>query len=194
VVIAPPGSGKTALARALAARLGAAHIELNAVLHGPGGQEPTVEQFRSIVLPQLDDETWVVDAWHERILGTLALERADTIVYLDPPLPLVLRRLVTRSLAEILFRRRLWNGNRQTWCGAFGGRNSLVGYAIRRHPDMRRRLPETLQRPELQHVRRVHLTSARRVRHWLQSEGEKMQGRGSERLPDSRRVPGPRAS
>jgi hypothetical protein len=142
-------------------------VELDAVLHGVGGFEPSNDDFRRTVLPALDGEAWVVDGWHERKLDTLALERAEVVVFLDPALPVIIGRLLRRTLPEILRRKELWNGNRQTWRGAFGGSDSLFGYALRRHADIRRRVPELHDDQRLGHLEWVHLARTRDVHKWL---------------------------
>jgi adenylate kinase family enzyme len=167
VVIGAPGSGKTTFARALADKLHLEYFELDAVLHGPGGIEPSNEDFRESVLPKLEGEGWVVDGWHERKLGNLVLERADVAVFLDPALPLIVGRLLRRSLAEILFQRELWNGNRQTWRGAFGGRHSLFGYALRRRRGIRRRVRQLQSDQRFPTLEWVCLARPREVREWL---------------------------
>jgi adenylate kinase family enzyme len=164
VVIGAPGSGKTPVARALAEKLRLEYVELDAVLHGPGGIEPSNDGFRDAVLPRLDGEAWVVDGWHERKLGTAVLERADVAVFLDPAYPLIVGRLLRRTLPEILLHKELWNGNRQTWRGAFGGRQSLFGYALRRHWDIRRRVQQLHGDQRLAALEWVRLTRSRDVR------------------------------
>ncbi len=167
VVIGPPGSGKTTVAKELSRSFGLSHIELDAVLHGPDGIESSDEDFVKAVLPELESDSWVVDGWHERKLGTLALERADVAVFLDPPLLVMCARLLRRTLPEILFRKELWNRNRQTWRGAFNGRSSLFGYALQRHGDLRRRVPRLREEPRLDHLEWVRLAGRRDVRVWL---------------------------
>jgi adenylate kinase family enzyme len=167
VVIGAPGSGKTTLARALAKKFRLEYVELDAVLHGPGGFEPSDDDFREAVLPALEGEAWVVDGWHERKLGTLVLERADVAVFLDPALPVIVGRLLWRTLPEILRRKELWNGNRQTWRGAFGRSDSLFGYALRRHSDIRRRVRQLHRDQRLGHLEWVHLARTRDVREWV---------------------------
>ena len=141
VVIGAPGSGKTTIGRALSEKLELEYVELDAILHGPRGIEPSDDDFRDAVLPEAGGAAWVVDGWHERKLGTLILQRADVVVFLDPALPVIVGRLLRRTLPEILRGKELWNGNRQTWRGAFGGRESLFAYALRRHGSIRRRVP-----------------------------------------------------
>jgi adenylate kinase family enzyme len=167
VVIGAPGSGKTTFSKLLAQAMPARYVELDAILHGEGGREPSAEEFQARVLPLLEREPWVVDGWHERHLQTLTFERADTIVFLDPPLWLTLLRVLRRSLGELVFHKELWNGNRQTLHGVFGGRQSLLGYAVYRHADLRRRVAELKQAQSFEAVEWVHARRSSEARAWV---------------------------
>jgi adenylate kinase family enzyme len=169
VIIGAPGSGKTTLGRALAEKLGLEYVELDAILHAPGGVEPSNLEFCDAVLARLDGPAWVVDGWHERKLANLVLQRADVVVFLDPALPVILARLLRRTLAEILRRKELWNGHRQTLRGAFGLRESLFAYALRRHSSIRRRVRQVHDDPQLASLEWVRLTRARDAQDWLDS-------------------------
>jgi hypothetical protein len=96
------------------------------------------------------------------------LSQADTLVWLDQSLPLILRRLLIRTVKDILTGRELFNGNRQTWRLAFVGRDSLFGWALRMHFRRRREWPRLFRsHPNLTVVR---LRSPREVERWLQDQ------------------------
>ena len=161
------GSGKTTLGAALAARLGVAHLETDALVHGPGWTETPDDELRAAIEAFMGGGGWVIDSDYRRKLGTLVLERADTVVWLDLPLHVCLRRLWGRTVPRIRERRELWNGNRESWRAAFWGWDSLFVYAVRKHASQRRTLPELLARPELAHLKVVRLRSPGAVETWL---------------------------
>jgi adenylate kinase family enzyme len=161
------GSGKSTLGRALEQRMGIPHLETDALVHGPGWSETPDSQLRALVEPLVLSERWVIDSDYRRKLGTLVLQHADTVVWLDLPLRVCLRRLWARTRRRIRGREQIWNGNTESWWTAFGGRNSLFGYAIRSHFSSRRSMPELLARPELAHLQLVRLRSRDEVDRWL---------------------------
>src|SRR2546423_5382876 len=164
-VVGTSGSGKTTVARKLAKRLGLPHVELDALSHGPGWTETPVEESRRQVASATEAEGWVVDGNYETKLGDLVLERADTVVWLDLPLPLALSRVTRRTIRRIRTREELWSGNRESWRGGFFGWESMFVWTIRSHVRRRRQLPRRLAPHP--HLRVVRLRSAREVGSWL---------------------------
>ncbi len=168
-VVGVSGNGKTTFARRLAAKLDVPYTELDALNHLPGWVEASDGELRRDVLAVMGrSDGWVLDGSYQQKLGDLVLRRADTLVWLDQPLLLVLRRLVLRAVKDIVTKRDLFNGNRQTWRFAFWGRDSLVGYAIRQHFRRRRDWPAAFApQPDLEVVR---LRSPREVERWLECQ------------------------
>ncbi|MCW2928187.1 MAG: adenylate kinase [Thermoleophilia bacterium] len=105
------GAGKTTLARQLAGRLGLPRHELDALHHGPGWvKRPSFEED---VTAFADDPAWVCEDQYQRLLGTLLWERADTVVWLDLPRRVVMRRVLWRTASRMVLRTELYNGNRE---------------------------------------------------------------------------------
>ena len=166
-VVGTSGNGKSTVARELAGRLAVPYVELDALNHGPNWTEASDEDLIRAVAAATQGDTWVVDGNYRSRVGDLVLDRADTIVWLDQPLPLVLWRLWLRTVRRIRRREELWNGNRESWRGAFAGRDSLFAWAIRSHVRDRRQLAGELARfPELRVVR---LRSPAAVRRFLEN-------------------------
>jgi adenylate kinase family enzyme len=143
-VIGNTGSGKTTVSRQLAQRLGVQHIELDALFWKPGWVMPSAEEFRPIVEAALDRNGWVVDGNYRTRLGTLVLDQADLVVWLDLPLRTKLWRIFRRTVRRVRTREVLWETNVDTWRGAFLSRDSLFLWLLKTHYANRRTLPQLL--------------------------------------------------
>ena len=118
VIVGNSGSGKTTLAHAVARRLGVRHVELDALHHQAGWTPTPPDRLREAVRAALDaaDATaggWVVCGNYAAVRSTI-WTRADTIVWLDLPRTVVMRRVIARSFGRVLRREELWNGNRES--------------------------------------------------------------------------------
>jgi adenylate kinase family enzyme len=166
-VVGISGSGKTTVSRTLAERLGITHVELDALFHGPNWSEPPPGEFEQRVAAALDGlEGWVVDGNYRTRIGALVLEHADTLVWLDLPLRVCLRRIWRRTWRRIFAREELWDSkNRETIHNAFLARESLFVWAVKTHFRHRSDMPEWIARHPHLHV--VHLRSRREVERWL---------------------------
>jgi adenylate kinase family enzyme len=111
-LVGVPGSGKTTVGRQLAASLHVPFIELDSIFHQPCWGELPRDDFRKQVSEALTAEAWVVDGNYSAVRD-LVWERADTVVWLDLPRRLVMRRIILRTVRRAFTRERLWNGNRE---------------------------------------------------------------------------------
>ncbi|UJR84795.1 hypothetical protein [Sandaracinus amylolyticus] len=117
-IVGSSGAGKTTLARTVASRLELPHVELDAIHHQADWRPLATPEFRAQVEARLDaSDRWVICGQYVSKLGDLVQRRADTIVWLDLPRALVMRRLIARSLRRVITREELWNGNRESWRG-----------------------------------------------------------------------------
>ena len=97
LVLGRTGSGKTTLARELAAELGVPHIELDALYFGPQFSTAPLSVLRERVCAAVSADRWVTDG-NKSAVRDLVWPRADTIVWLDYPLVVSLWRLGRRAL------------------------------------------------------------------------------------------------
>jgi hypothetical protein len=139
-------------------------VELDAWVHGPGWSEIPDDQLRARVEPVVAGDGWVVDGTYQHKLGDLVLAAADEVVWLDLPMRVWLPRLLRRTIGRLVGRTELWNGNRETLRGAFGGRESLFGHALRTHVQRRREWPA-----QLRDLPVTRLRSPRAVDDWLRA-------------------------
>lgn len=168
VVVGSSGSGKTTTAEIIAGKLGLPHVELDALHWLPGWTEAELTVFREQVSQALAGPSWVVDGNYSKVRD-ITWTRADTLVWLDLPLPLVLKRLFNRTLHRWITREELWSGNRENLRGAFFSRDSLFLWMLKSRKKHRRDYPRLVTEPEYAHLRFIHLTSAAQVDAWLES-------------------------
>jgi adenylate kinase family enzyme len=80
-IVGSSGSGKSTFARQLAARLGAPHVELDALWHDAGWTNPSPEEFLRRVTQVTDGDRWVVDGNYARVTREGPVwGRADTVI------------------------------------------------------------------------------------------------------------------
>ena len=144
VVVGTSGAGKTTFAEALAGRLAVPHVELDALHWGPRWTPAPREVLRARVAEAVAAPTWVLDGNYGAVRD-LTWRRADTLVWLDYPLPLIMARLVRRTLGRMHRREELWGtGNREEWGNAVFARDSLFRWALSSHGRHRREFPGLL--------------------------------------------------
>lgn len=174
-VVGNSGSGKTTLARGLADGLGLAHVELDALFHGPGWTQPEPDVFRQRVADALDAATsgWVVCGNYSAVRSPVVWPRADTVVVLDLPKGVVMRQVVGRTLRRVVRREVLWNGNREPWRNlyAWDPEQNIIRWSWTRHEVNRQRYREAATDPANAHLRFVFLTSRGAVQEFLETAG-----------------------
>jgi adenylate kinase family enzyme len=169
VVLGASGNGKSTVAQRLADIYGVPYVELDALHHGPDWTEATAEELTERVVAAIDaSDGWVLDGNYERKIGDLTLERADSVVWLDQPLRVILPRLWKRTAHRIRGDVELWNGNKEGWRTALWGRDSLFAWTVRSHRRLRRDQPARLARHP--HLRVVTLRSPEEVERFLADE------------------------
>lgn len=139
VVFGTTGSGKSWLAERLAGHTGSRVVELDALFWGRDWQPAPVELFRHRVECETTGDDWIVVGNYGQVRD-LTWQAADTLVWLDLPLPLVMGRLVRRTIRRVATREELWGtGNRETLGNAFLSRNSILLWALKTHRRNRER-------------------------------------------------------
>jgi hypothetical protein len=162
-------SGKTTLARAIAQRLGLPYTELDALFWGPGWEPVPFEVFHARVTDAVRGDRWVLDGGYSTVRPHI-WERADTVVWLDYPMPLVLGRWARRTAGRIRSQEEFWpgTGNRESLRNAFR-RGGLLWWILRTHRGRRRRIRQQLAaHPDL---RLVQLRSPAETGRWLRTLG-----------------------
>jgi len=167
-LIGVPGSGKTTAGRRLAASLDVPFIELDAIFHQSGWRELPRDEFRTRVSEVIAQEGWVVDGNYSTVQD-LVWPRADTVVWLDLPRPVVVRRVATRTLRRALTRERLWNDNREPLTNFYrlDPEKNIIRWAWVKHAEYLERYGAAMRDAANDHLRFRRLTSQREIDQFL---------------------------
>ena len=166
------GAGKSTLAAEVARRLGAPHVELDALYWDPGWTAVPWERVRAradVALPV--DGRWVADGNYSRVRD-ISWGRADTLVWLDYSLPLVFWQLARRTVRRGLTHAELFNGNRETLWKHLFTRESLFLWLLRSYRRHWRENAEALAQPEYAHLTVKRFRWPSETRRWLAGLGE----------------------
>jgi adenylate kinase family enzyme len=166
------GSGKSTVGRELARRLAVPYTELDSIFHQPDWVPLPKDEFRRRVTALAAESAWVIDGNYGTI-QPLIWQRADTVIWLDPPRHTMMRRLVWRSLRRVVGRTELWNGNRERWRNLFtwDPEESVISYAWRRFPEYRQRYAAAAGDPRHAHITFHRITSPADARLLLDAAG-----------------------
>lgn len=169
VVVGNSGSGKTSLARRIARSLDADHVELDAIHHLENWTPIARDQMRSIVEERIASEWWVVDGNYGSLVQDLVFAAADTVVWLDLPRRVVMPRILRRTLGRMVFRRELWNGNRERFRNLVDRRpeENIILWAWSQHEAYRAGYERKMSDVSNAHLDWIRLTSRAAVKEWL---------------------------
>lgn len=168
LVLGRTGSGKTTIARELAAALGVPHVELDSLYFGPDLRTAPLSLLRERTSAAIAGHRWVTDG-NKRAVRDLVWPRADTIIWLDYRVYVSLWRLAkrARTRTSALSAQAAQTGRRtglprQMLTAARG-----VLTALRSHRGQRRQYPRMFAQPANQHLAVVRLRSPRATREWM---------------------------
>ena len=168
LILGRTGSGKTTLARQLAASRGVPHVELDALYFAADFTTAPPSVLRERTTEAIAGERWVIDG-NKSAVRDLVWPRADTVVWLDYPLVVSLWRLGKRAVwrTSMLTARAAGSGERTALPTQLLSAAKGVLTALRSHRGQRSAYPIMFAEPENQHLAVVRLRSPHATRRWL---------------------------
>jgi len=167
-VVGTSGCGKTTLARHLSERLGAPHIELDALYWGPDWTPSSDDEFRRRIAEAIEGERWILDGNYAKARD-LAWPRATTVVWLNYGFFTVLGRVIARTVRRSLRREPLFSDNRETLGRAIGTRDSILVWVLTTYARRKRDYTRLRAERTYPNLVWVELRKPRDAEAWLRS-------------------------
>jgi adenylate kinase family enzyme len=169
ILIGSSNSGKSTLAERIAAHRDVPFIELDALHWEPNWTEADPDVFRERVRGAIEPDAWVMAGNYITQQQTVSWPRADTIVWLDLSLRIVLPRCVRRCWSRWRSGELLWGTNRETFWEhlmLWDTERSLIAYTIKHHRRRRREFETFIHDPRWSHITFVRLRSPDEIDAW----------------------------
>jgi adenylate kinase family enzyme len=164
LVAGTSGAGKSTLASGIAAALELSYVEMDSLYHGP--QWTPRPEFAADVRSFVRGPAWVTEYQYNHV-RPLLLAEADTLVWLDFPRHLVMRRLVVRTVRRRIAGTHLWNGNHEPPLRTFfTDREHLWRWAWTSYGRMRHKMTTVLDGEHGARLAIVRLRGQRDVDRW----------------------------
>lgn len=172
VVIGNTCAGKSTLGQTLAKTLSLPFVDLDALFWKPNWQQSELSEFRARVEKATCEGGWVVAGNYTAQQRDISWSRADTVVWLDLPLPRVLLRVLTRSFRRWRRREVLWGTNQERFfpqLKVWDEEESLVAWAVRHHAPRRADFRRAMSDPQWAHLEFLRFTSNSAAMEWTAS-------------------------
>jgi adenylate kinase family enzyme len=164
------GSGKSTLAARLSGIIGVTWHSVDDLTWQPGWIEVPTDQQRILIHAICEESEWILDTAYGKWLD-VPLRRAELIVALDYPRWFSLQRLVRRTLARLIDRQLICNGNRET-LRQIVSPDSIIVWHFKSFGRKRERIRRWMTDPSAPPVHR--LTSERQTKRWLANAAGKL--------------------
>lgn len=157
VIIGTSGSGKTTLGRHLAQNLDYPMTDLDDLYWLPNWVKRPKEEFAALIEEATQPDQWII-CGNQSSYRHLIWPKADTIIWLDLPLPLLFFRTLRRALRNIRHKTTFCNGNRESFSRLFS-RYSVLSYVIKGYFKHQRDYCQAIKNTP--HVKWIHATSTK---------------------------------
>jgi adenylate kinase family enzyme len=149
-IIGTSGSGKTILARDVAARLRLPLIELDALYWEACWRPVERDEFLRRVRRAVSSKDWVLDG-NYNVVREIVWPRATHLVWLDYGFVVTMSRVIRRSVARAISREELWRKNKDTWRGWLRP-DHPIWRVLKTWRWRRREIQEALTKSEYEHL------------------------------------------
>lgn len=167
-IIGTSGSGKTTLAKKLSKCLKIQSYELDNLYWLPNWQHNDLDLFREKVKSITNNKHWIICGNYSK-LRDITLEKADTIIWLDFSIMLVLYRNLIRCFKRVFSKCTICNGNYETISRTFFSKDSILLWALTTHWKHKKTYPRLFKNKEYSKKTTLRFKSAVALNRWFNS-------------------------
>lgn len=170
IVVGTTSSGKSTLAENLARKLNLGFVELDALYWQPNWVGTPDNEFAAKMDQATNGDRWVVAGNYSRT-RSITWPRAETIIWLDYLLPVILWQLAKRTFRRTFTGEVLWGTNvERLWPHLkLWSDESLFKWLFKTYWRRKREYPALMALPEHQHLELIQFTTPQETREWLES-------------------------
>lgn len=168
-------SGKSTLGAELAQRLGLPLVELDALNWLPnwvGLNATDPEKLESLIAEATAGHQWVIAGSYEGFCKKVCWDRLETVLWLDLPRSLLIRRVLRRSWKRSRTKELLWGTNYERFLPhlkVWNRDESLLWWIWTQHKSKKEKLVASMLDPQWSHIRFIRLTSVEEIEQFLNS-------------------------
>jgi len=158
-------SGKSTLAQALAQQFASTFVDLDALNWLPnwvGLNATDPDRLEQRIRDATNGDAWFVAGSYTSQSQATFWPRLDTIIWLDLPLHVLLRRVIFRSWQRWRSQELLWGTNRENFweqLKIWNKEDSLVWWILNTYKPKRQNTIEYMQDPKWDHIKWIRLRS-----------------------------------
>ncbi len=178
-IVGNTSAGKSTLGERLAAVLQVPFVELDALNWQPDWIalcDTDPERFCKDLAAATSGDGWVVAGDYYRFTQSILWPRVQTVIWLDPPVPLLVWRVLTRSWRRWRSKELLWGTNIERFWPQLKlwDHDSLIWWAVTQSRRKRQRMRQTMADPAWSHIQFVRLTTVSQVDQFVDQFVESM--------------------
>jgi adenylate kinase family enzyme len=134
LIVGTSCTGKTTLGKRLTEKLELPHFDLDDMHWLPGWKNRPKDEMAHLIKTQITVlDAWIVTGNYTSDGRNTFWKDAQTIIWLDLPLHIILQRYVKRTYRRIRYKELCCNGNIETLGNAIFTRKILLGYILKSH-------------------------------------------------------------
>lgn len=168
IVVGSSCSGKTSTGRLIEKHSGIPFIDLDDVFWKPGWQGTDDDEFREKIDKITKNDSWCLSGNYNRI-NDLTWARADAIVWLNFPFPVVFRQALYRTFKRALTKELVCNGNTESLVKAFFSKDSILWWVYKTYPSMTKRYLDRKKTPLYDNYKFYEFYNHYDVREWIET-------------------------